>query len=153
MAPELQRAIDDAYRVFARYDLGGGIEVCHCPVCVAPEFERALNTTPLRDMSRELLAEYTASAHGWGSDKTANDLRYLLPRYFDLIAQARYPSFLDEDGCLSRLHIARPGRPTRSRRSTGSSSPCFGKPCSRRSTSANAAGASWASRASRPSCR
>jgi len=98
--------VENAYRVFARYDLRGGVNVCRCNVCVAPEVERELNTVPLRDMSSSLLAEYTCSAHDWDG-KTENDFRHYLPRYFELIAAGEPPTNLDEETCLERLHHAR----------------------------------------------
>jgi hypothetical protein len=105
MTPELAAAVENAYRVFARYDLRGGVTVCRCNVCVAPEIERELNTVPLREMSSSLLAEYTSSAHGFDG-KTENDFRHYLPRYFELIAMDAPPTTLDEEICLERLHAA-----------------------------------------------
>ena len=105
MTPELAEAVEDAYRVFARYDLRGGVTVCRCNVCVAPDMERQLNTVPLREMSALLLAEYTDSAHSFDG-KVENDLRHYLPRYFELIAQGNPPTNLDEETCLQRLREA-----------------------------------------------
>jgi hypothetical protein len=105
MSPELAAAVENAYRVFARYDLRGGVTVCRCNVCVAPDMERQLNTVPLREMSAGLLAEYTDSAHSFDG-KVENDLRHYLPRYFELIAQGSPPTNLDEETCLQRLREA-----------------------------------------------
>ena len=88
--------------MFARYSLNGRIIVCNCPVCVAPETERQLIRTPLHAISRELLAEYTHSAHGWDG-KIADDFRYFLPRYFELIAAGEIPSHHDLEPCLGRM--------------------------------------------------
>jgi hypothetical protein len=106
MAPELQSAVDNARRVFARYSLNGRIIVCNCPVCVAPEIERQLIRTPLHAISRDLLTEYTHSAHGWDG-KIADDFRYFLPRYFELIAAGEIPCNNGLETCLGRmLHAA-----------------------------------------------
>jgi hypothetical protein len=105
MTPELAAAVENAYRVFARYDLRGGVTVCRCNVCVTPDMERQLNIVPLREMSALLLAEYTHSAHSWDG-KTENDFRYYLPRYFELIAAGDPPTNIDEETCLQRLHEA-----------------------------------------------
>lgn len=102
MPPDTTAAVENAYGVFARYDLGGGVNVCRCNVCVDAEIERQLNTVPLREISSRLLAQYTSSAHGWDG-KTENDLRYYLPRYFELIASDDTPSDFDEEHCLVRL--------------------------------------------------
>jgi hypothetical protein len=105
MTPELAAAVENAYRVFARYDLRGGVTVCRCNVCVAPEIERQLNTVPLREMSAGLLGEYTNSAHSFDG-KVENDLRHYLPRYFELIGAGDPPTTLDEVTCLQRLREA-----------------------------------------------
>jgi hypothetical protein len=106
ITPELASAIANAYEVFGRYSLDGEIEVCRCNVCVSPQIERALIETPLRTISRELLAEYTSSAHGYSPGKIANDFRYLLPRYFELIASDQIPTLHLDEAILSRLAFA-----------------------------------------------
>jgi hypothetical protein len=103
--PELAEAVENAYRAFARYRLRGAIAVCNCPVCVSKEHERALCTVPLRMMPSLLLGEYTNSAHGF-DDRVADELRYFLPRYFELIAADDVPSNLGIETCLDRLHDA-----------------------------------------------
>jgi hypothetical protein len=99
------QAVENAYRVFARYDLSSGLEVCRCNVCVAPDQERLLTQTPLRDIPSPTLAEYTNSAHEW-TERVADQLRYFLPRYFELIAQGDIPSNLGIETCLKRLFDA-----------------------------------------------
>jgi hypothetical protein len=103
MTPELQAAIENAYRVFGRYHLSGGVVVCNCNCCVHPDNQKRLIGTPLREISCELLAEYTNSAHGWDNDKIADDFRYFLPRYFELIAQGEIPTNSWEPSTLARL--------------------------------------------------
>jgi hypothetical protein len=100
MDADLHAAIENAYRVFAAYELRGELEVCRCNSCVGPEQERLLATTPVRALSRELLSEYTHSAHGW-SDRVAGELRHFLPRYFELIAAHEDPCQFGT--CLDRL--------------------------------------------------
>jgi hypothetical protein len=102
MTPELESAVANARQVFSRYALNGRIVVCNCPCCVAPEVEHELISTPLHELSSALLAEYTNSAHVW-DDKVADDLRYFLPRYFELLALDDVPCQLDLEVCLRRL--------------------------------------------------
>jgi hypothetical protein len=59
--------------------------VCSCPVCMTPETRATIVATPVRDLSPELIREYSNSAHGDPTDP--DDLNALLPRYLDLIAQ------------------------------------------------------------------
>lgn len=103
--PELTAAIENAYRAFARYRLKGAICVCHCPVCVDAATERRLCTVPLREISSALLAQYTHSAHGFDS-RVADEFRYFLPRYFELIACDDPPTNAGVETCLHRLHEA-----------------------------------------------
>jgi hypothetical protein len=102
---DIDAVIDNAYRVFGRYKLGGRIIVCRCPSCVAPQVERALIKTPLHELPAETLAEYTGSAHDWDG-KVEEDLKYFLPRYFELIALGEVPSTVGLDLCLRRLSHA-----------------------------------------------
>jgi hypothetical protein len=105
MSPELERAVANAAKVFARYALNGRIIVCKCPVCVSDETERALIRTPLPQVTSLLLSEYTHSAHGWDG-RIEDDFRYFLPRYFELIAQEDVPSNTGIETCLERMHPA-----------------------------------------------
>ncbi len=105
MSPELRACVDDGYRVFAGYTLGGKLIACHCDVCMTEATALELARTPLREMPAALLAEYTNSAHDW-DDNTARQLRYFLPRYFELIAANDPPDNLGLAVCLRRLGYA-----------------------------------------------
>jgi hypothetical protein len=102
----LAAVVEDAYRVFARYTCAGSFVVCHCNCCMTEETEAELVRTPLRQIPSDLLAEYTNSAHGWDDDMILADMRYLLPRYLDLIAAGDVPSQLSLSQCLIRLSDA-----------------------------------------------
>lgn len=103
MTPELSTIVDEAYRVFARYEIGNTLTVCHCNCCMTDETELALVGTPLREVSSNILAEYTNSAHGWDDDIIAREMRHFLPRYFELIALDDPPDSMGLDICLRRL--------------------------------------------------
>ena len=103
MTPELQAAITDAYREFSSYAIGSTLVVCHCNCCMTEETERELVKTPLRQVQASLLAEYTNSAHAWDDTQVARELRYFLPRYFELIAANDPPDAMGLDICLRRL--------------------------------------------------
>ncbi len=102
---DIDAVIDKAYEVFGRYRLGGRIIVCRCPSCVAPQVEQALIKTPLHELTATTLAEYTGSAHEWDG-KVEDDLKYFLPRYFELIALGEVPSTTGVETCLRRLSHA-----------------------------------------------
>jgi len=102
MPPDVQAAIETAYRVFARYDLRAGLMVCRCDVCVPPQAARALATLPLREIPAPVLGEYTDSAHEL-TPLVADQLRYFLPRYFELLAGGEVPTALGVETCLRRL--------------------------------------------------
>lgn len=106
MSSELTAAIEEAYRVFSAYRLGHDLIVCHCRSCMTEETERQLVNTPLRSIPADLLAEYTNSAHEYDDDQVARELRYFLPRYFELIAAHDYPDHGGLDICLRRLGYA-----------------------------------------------
>jgi hypothetical protein len=102
MSTDLHAVVEEAYAVFSRYRPTGALTVCNCDVCMSLEAERALTRTPLREIPSALLAEYTNSAHGYDEGAIATELRYFLPRYFELIA-AGDPPDLGLDICLRRL--------------------------------------------------
>jgi hypothetical protein len=99
----LAAVVEDAYRVFARYPCAASFVVCHCPCCMTEDVHAELVRTALRDIRSDLLAEYTNSAHGWDDDLILADMRYLLPRYLDLIAASDVPSQLGLAQCLNQL--------------------------------------------------
>jgi hypothetical protein len=103
MTPGLKLIIEEAYEIFGRYRLHDTLSVCHCNVCMTFDTERALIKTPLREIPHKLLAEYTNSAHDWDDGPVAREMRYFLPRYFELIALNTDPFEMDIDICLRRL--------------------------------------------------
>lgn len=102
MSDGLEAAVARAYDVFARYSLSGTIAYCDCPVCMEAGTAEALSTTPLKEISSDILAEYTNSAHGYDAT-VEQQFKHFLPRYFDLIAQCDPPSHLGLETCLRRL--------------------------------------------------
>jgi hypothetical protein len=103
MTPELKDIVEEAYRVFSGYTVRRTLTVCHCNCCMSVETEQDLLETPLREIPHELLAEYTNSAHDWDDGPVAHQMRYFLPRYFELIALNSDPFDMDIDICLRRL--------------------------------------------------
>lgn len=103
MASSLSSVVEEAYTVFSHYRPTGRLHVCFCPCCFTPELEAELRSTPLRSISSRLLSEYTNSAHAWEPDVTLIEVKYFLPRYFELVSQREYPSFIGPETCLSRL--------------------------------------------------
>jgi hypothetical protein len=87
MTQELEVAIAYAYDVFSPYSERFSATVCCCPSCFLEADRERLLKTPLREIDGHLLDQYSWSAHGQDDDgPRSDDLRYLLPRYFELIA-------------------------------------------------------------------
>ena len=103
MTPELKSIVEEAYRVFSDYRVRHSLTVCHCNCCMTEETEQELLKTPLREIGASLLAEYTNSAHDWNDGPVAREMRYFLPRYFELIAENDPPDTMGLDICLRRL--------------------------------------------------
>lgn len=103
MTPELAAIVEEAYRVFGRYKLADTLTVCHCNVCMTADVERELIKMPLRQIPSLTLAEYTNSAHDWDDGPVAREMRYFLPRYFELIAAYDPPDNIGLDICLRRI--------------------------------------------------
>ncbi len=87
MTEQLRAAIDRAYAVFAPYASRFSARVCMCNVCFSGSDRDRLLKLPLRQIDGGLLDQYSWSAHGHDEDGPhSDDLRYLLPRYFELFA-------------------------------------------------------------------
>jgi hypothetical protein len=95
--------VADAYRIFGRYKLGRVLNVCHCDVCISADAEAELLKTPLRAISSKLLAKYTDAVSAGTDAERADEFRYFLPRYFELIAADDPPDDMGFDICLRRL--------------------------------------------------
>lgn len=101
MTPRLRSAIESAYRAFGSRGLGARMEVCRCSVCMSDETERSILRTPLRDLSRQHVYEYTNSAHGW-----SDEFLYFIPRYMELITEGEELTLFDQHHILSRFKDA-----------------------------------------------
>ena len=100
----MQDIIERAYQVFSRYPVPQQFDVC-MPCCVSLEEERTLRQTPLRFLSREALYDYNSSAKSMQQD--SSEIRYLLPRLLELIAQGEEPA-ISQELCLERVAKAAP---------------------------------------------
>src|SRR5688572_12779267 len=92
MTPELQAAIENAYRVFAAYHPGQRLDYGSRVSASEPDHREmlaVLTRTPLRSLPVEAIDayfEYIRSAHFDGGFN-ADEVRYFLPRALELIAQ------------------------------------------------------------------
>jgi hypothetical protein len=87
MTAGLQAAISHARDVFAPYRDRFTATVCTCPSCFSEADRKRLLATPLPEIDGPLLEQYSWSAHGQDDDgPRSDDLRCLLPRYFELFA-------------------------------------------------------------------
>lgn len=101
--PPLADVIEKSYRLFRHYRPQNPLNVCHCNVCLSAEDERKLLSTPLRQISSTLLAAYTDAVSAGTEPERFDELRYFLPRYFELIAANDPPDDMGLDICLRRL--------------------------------------------------
>ncbi|HZO46077.1 MAG TPA: hypothetical protein VFB68_09310 [Xanthobacteraceae bacterium] len=99
MSPELKAAVENAYRVFGRYPLGRPIDVCD--QCY-PDLPAVFAKRPLREIDAHLLSQYVdaRACHGY-AEPMDGDMRYLLPRWLELIAAGDcIGRFGDDDGLV-----------------------------------------------------
>lgn len=94
----LKLAIERTYDCFSNYEISTQLEVCHCPVCMTEETRLAIIACRVRDVPVELILEYSNSAHG--VPQNTGDLKAILPRYLDLIAQ---DEMVDHNGVGTEL--------------------------------------------------
>jgi len=85
----LTEIIDKSYELFAKYHLKGQLEIC-TECCMTPEAAAKLASLPVRQIPKDLLAEYNDGAK---PDKTTvEEVKHFLPRYFDLVGQFQFPT-------------------------------------------------------------
>jgi hypothetical protein len=99
MSDQLEAAIAHAYEVFKPYCARFTAQVCRCPVCFCEVDREQLLKLPLRQIDGHLLNQYSWSAHGHDDNgPLSDDLRYLLPRFFELFA-LNDPALHDAPAC------------------------------------------------------
>jgi hypothetical protein len=88
--PKLHCIIEEAYDLFAPYTLGTSLDVCKV-CCVSDKDEQTLLTTPLREISRDMLNNgYFCSAHGQSRQENW-EMKHFLPRVLELISGFEFP--------------------------------------------------------------
>ncbi|MGB1236404.1 MAG: hypothetical protein ACPG5U_11790 [Planktomarina sp.] len=100
-AVTLRATVERAYDAFARYKVSETLEVCHCNVCMSEETRREIIDTPVRHLRVEAIWEYTNSAHGLPAN--TDDLKALMPRYLDIIAQDELVDYHGSGNEMSRF--------------------------------------------------
>jgi hypothetical protein len=80
MKQNLQRSIENLYRVFAKYSLKSKIEGCPC--CVGKRDNRGLHSKSLRDLTGEDLSYFGFKAMTTFGD--VEDFKHFLPRLFEI---------------------------------------------------------------------
>ena len=86
-----------------------GLVVCGCPACVDKTTLKLMLATPIRALSRDLVCEYSHSAHGVPPD--CADLTAILPRYLELMAQGIAVDHVGVGVELRRFGEARAAKP------------------------------------------
>lgn len=80
MTKELEIAIEELYKAFAKYPFKSTIEGCPC--CVSDTDKSTLHSKQLRDLEDEDISKYAFKAMTtWGD---VNDFKHYLPRIFEL---------------------------------------------------------------------
>lgn len=100
----MQKIIERAYQTFQLYPLPQQFNIC-VPCCVSEDDARALRHTPLRELSAKVLQEWNFSAHL--SQPNRDEVRYLVPRLLELLAQGECLSITEELN-LKRVGEAHP---------------------------------------------
>lgn len=86
----LNEIVNDAYDVFSGNRPGEYLDACtHC--CMKESDADLLKSTPLREISVELLTEYQDAAKPRELDKS--ELKYFTPRYLELVKDYSFPSY------------------------------------------------------------
>jgi hypothetical protein len=85
----LTEIIDKSYQLFAKYNPTRPLDIC-TDCCMTPEDEAKLANLPVRQIPKDLLAEYNDGA---APAKTRiEEVKHFLPRYLELIGQFQFPT-------------------------------------------------------------
>lgn len=85
----LAEIIDKSYDLFSKYTSKQPLDICTV-CCMLPEDEAKLASMPVREVSKDLLAEYTNGAR---SEKTPiEEVKHFLPRYIELASKFDFPT-------------------------------------------------------------
>jgi hypothetical protein len=98
-AAPLKDAVARGYELFSPYKIASTLETCACPVCMTEDLRLEIIATPIADMPQELIQQYSNSAHGVAQN--LDDMKAILPRYLDLMAQDEEVDFT---GVGTELH-------------------------------------------------
>ena len=89
----LTEIIDKSYRLFSKYYPTGQLDIC-TDCCMTPEAAAKLASLLVRQIPKDLLAEYNDGAK---PEKTRiEEIKHFLPRYFDLVGQFEFPTHSTE---------------------------------------------------------
>lgn len=108
--PGLKTAVDAAYDAFGREPITAPLDVCLCPVCMTEETRGKIIGTRNDALPEDLIQEYSNSAHGVPVD--LDNLRLLLPRYLELMAEDAQVDHIGVGTELSRFGDALRAHPT-----------------------------------------
>lgn len=99
----LDTLIDMAYALFD-YPICGELLVCK-PCCISQATEKQLLTTPVADLSRELICDYMDAVH---YDNVGNQIKHFLPRILQLLADGQDTNHIATELNLQRCHFEKP---------------------------------------------
>ncbi|MEM7303590.1 MAG: hypothetical protein AAF468_21125 [Pseudomonadota bacterium] len=102
--PALNPIVDEAYEVFGSYKPNLPLHSCGCDMCVPPEMQKEIISTPLRDLPLGLLQSWEESAAANASvaaddnfdlgEAWSLEVRAFLPRIMQALAEGEEPSTL-----------------------------------------------------------
>lgn len=83
---ELKALVEEAYSLFSSYSIGEKIEAC-CGHCIAMEDCELLLTLPLAQIDQRLISQYLFAAESTDVYAISQQMKYLLPKILDFLAQ------------------------------------------------------------------
>lgn len=108
---ELDKLIEQSYKLFEDYTIGKTLQVCKA-CCVTDAQEAELVNTPLRTVSSNLLWTAYYESASYRSERELWEMKHFLPRVLELVNEFDFPCHSTEI-VFTRLQLDKPERWTK----------------------------------------
>ena len=104
---ELNKLVEEAYSLFSAYSFGDSFEVCYGTCCLQRDDGKLIQITALRYLERKLIYEYLDAAESTDKFALTQQMKYLLPRILEFLADGEELS-INTEVSLRKCYFSEP---------------------------------------------